>query len=86
MPLPEKDEMFNTRGKMLQNIIVSLGGRVAEELVFDDITTGASQDIRQATQTARDMVILIMTQTMTRSLSEETLHIQDHMVKILPDR
>ena len=55
MPLPEKDEMFNTRGKMLQNIIVSLGGRVAEELVFDDITTGASQDIRQATQTARDM-------------------------------
>ena len=56
MPLPEKDEMFNTRGKMLQNIIVSLGGRVAEELVFDDITTGASQAIRQATQTARDMV------------------------------
>ena len=56
MPLPEKDEMFNTRGKMLQNIIVCLGGRVAEELVFDDITTGASQDIRQATQTARDMV------------------------------
>jgi len=56
MPLPEKEEMFNTRGKMLQNIIVSLGGRVAEELVFDDITTGASQDIRQATQTARDMV------------------------------
>ena len=56
MPLPEKDERFNRRGKMLQNIIVSLGGRVAEELVFDDITTGASQDIRQATQTARDMV------------------------------
>ena len=56
MPLPEKDEMFNTRGRMLQEIIVSLGGRVAEELVFDDITTGASQDIKQATQTARDMV------------------------------
>lgn len=56
MPLPERDEMFNTRGKMLQNIIVSLGGRVAEELIFDDITTGASQDIKQATQTARDMV------------------------------
>ena len=56
MPLPERDEMFNTKGKMLQNIIVSLGGRVAEELVFDDITTGASQDINQATQTARDMV------------------------------
>lgn len=56
MPLPERDEMFNTKGKMLQNIIVSLGGRVAEELIFDDITTGASQDIKQATQTARDMV------------------------------
>ena len=56
MPLQERDEMFNTKGKMLQNIIVSLGGRVAEELVFDDITTGASQDIKQATQTARDMV------------------------------
>ena len=56
MPLPERDEMFNTKGKMLQNIIVSLGGRVAEELVFDDITTGASQDIKQATATARDMV------------------------------
>lgn len=56
MPLPERDEMFNTRGKMLQNIIVSLGGRVAEELIFDDITTGASQDIKQATETARAMV------------------------------
>ena len=56
MPLPEKDEMFNTKGKMLQDIIVSLGGRVAEELVFDDITTGASQDIKQATQMAKAMV------------------------------
>lgn len=56
MPLPEKDEMFNTRGKMLNNIIVSLGGRVAEELVFDDITTGASQDIKQATEAARAMI------------------------------
>ena len=56
MPLPERDEMFTTKGKMLQNIVVSLGGRVAEELIFDDITTGASQDIKQATQTARDMV------------------------------
>ena len=56
MPLPEADEMFNTKGKMLQNIIVSLGGRVAEELIFDDITTGASQDIKQATETARSMV------------------------------
>ncbi len=56
MPLPEKDEMFNTKGKMIQDIIVSLGGRVAEELVFDDITTGASQDIKQATKMAKDMV------------------------------
>ncbi len=56
MPLPEKDEMFNTRGRMMQDIIVSLGGRVAEELVLEDVTTGASQDIRQATDTARAMV------------------------------
>ena len=56
MPLPEKDEMFNTKGKMLQDIMVSLGGRIAEEMVLDDITTGASQDIKQATATARAMV------------------------------
>ena len=56
MPLPEKDEMFNTKGQMLQEIIVSLGGRVAEELVLDDITTGASQDIKQATAMAKAMV------------------------------
>ena len=56
MPLPEKDEMFMTRGKMLQEIMVSLGGRIAEELILDDITTGASQDIKQATQMAKDMV------------------------------
>lgn len=56
MPLPEKDEMFLTKGKMLQDIMVDLGGRIAEELVFDDITTGASQDIRQATAVARSMV------------------------------
>ena len=56
MPLPEKDEMFNSKGRMIQDIIVGLGGRVAEELVFDDVTTGASQDIKQCTQTARDMV------------------------------
>ena len=56
MPPPERDDMFNTKGKMLQDIIVSLGGRVAEELVFDDITTGASQDIKQATRMAKDMV------------------------------
>ena len=56
MPLPEKDEMFLSRKKMLQEIIVDLGGRVAEELVFDDITTGASQDIKQATAMAKAMV------------------------------
>lgn len=56
MPLSENDEMFNTKGKMLQEIVVDLGGRVAEEMVFDDITTGASQDIKQATQLAKAMV------------------------------
>ena len=57
MPLPEKDDMFNTKGHMLQEITVSLGGRVAEEEVFDDITTGASQDIKQATAIARSMIM-----------------------------
>ena len=57
MPLPEKDEMFNTKGRILQDIMVSMGGRIAEEMVFGDITTGASQDIRQATGLARDMVM-----------------------------
>jgi len=56
MPLPEKDDMFNTKGRMLQDITVSLGGRIAEEMVFDDITTGASQDIKEATSLARSMV------------------------------
>ena len=56
MPLPEKDEMFNTKGKMLQEIVVGLGGRVAEEIIFDDVTTGASQDIKQSTALARAMV------------------------------
>lgn len=56
MPLPEKDEMFNTRNQMLQNIVVSFGGRVAEEMEFGDVTTGASQDIKQATELARAMV------------------------------
>ena len=56
MPLPEKDEMFNTRGRMKQDIIVTLGGRVAEELILDDITTGASGDIKHATKVARAMV------------------------------
>ena len=57
MPLPGKDEMFNSRKKMMHHIMVSLGGRIAEELVFDDITTGASQDIKQATEVARSMVM-----------------------------
>ena len=56
MPLPERDEILNTKSRMLQDIIVDLGGRVAEELIFDDITTGASQDIKQATSLARAMV------------------------------
>ncbi len=56
MPLPEKDEMFMTKGKMLQEIMVSMGGRIAEELVLDDVTTGASQDIKQATAAAKAMV------------------------------
>ena len=56
MPLPEKDEMYLTKGKMLQDIVVCLGGRITESLVFDDVTTGAVQDIRQATERARDMV------------------------------
>jgi cell division protease FtsH len=56
MPLPERDDMFRTRGQMLEEIIVDFGGRIAEELIFDDITTGASQDIKQATEMARDMV------------------------------
>ena len=56
MPINENDEMFNTKGKMLQEIIVDLGGRVAEEMIFDDITTGASQDIKQATHLAKAMI------------------------------
>ena len=56
MPLPAEDEMFNTKGKMLQDIMVSLGGRIAEEIIFEDVTTGASQDIKHATKMARAMV------------------------------
>ncbi len=56
MPLPENDDMFITKGKMLQDIMVSLGGRIAEEIIFGDITTGASSDIKKATKAARDMV------------------------------
>ncbi len=57
MPLPENDEMFNTKGKMKHRIMVSLGGRIAEALIFDDITTGASSDIQNATEIARSMVV-----------------------------
>lgn len=56
MPLPERDKMFNTKGRMLQDIMVSLGGRIAEEIIFDDVTTGASSDIKKATKVARAMV------------------------------
>lgn len=56
MPLPENDNVFNTKGKMLQDIKVGMGGRIAEELIFDDVTTGASQDIKEVTNTARAMV------------------------------
>ncbi|MEH2932303.1 ATP-dependent zinc metalloprotease FtsH [Candidatus Ventrimonas sp. KK005] len=56
MPLPAEDEMFNTKGKMLQDIMVSLGGRIAEEIIFEDVTTGASQDIKHASKIARAMV------------------------------
>lgn len=56
MPLPERDEMFNTKGRMLQDIMVSLGGRIAEEIIFDNVTTGASSDIKKATKVARAMV------------------------------
>ena len=56
MPLPERDDMFQTKGKMLEDIMVSMGGRIAEEIIFDDITAGASQDIKHATKVARRMV------------------------------
>ena len=81
MPLPDNDEMFNTKGKMLQDIMTLLGGRVAEEIIFGDITTGASNDIKRATATARSMVmkygmsdklgLISMEMTMTRYSSEE---------------
>ena len=71
MPLPGKDEMFLTKGKMLQEIMVDLGGRIAEELILDDITTGASQDIKQATATAKAMVT-----------KKATKIIEDHMAQL----
>ena len=57
MPLPDNDEIFNTKGQMLQDIMTLLGGRVAEEIIFGDVTTGASNDIKRATATARSMVM-----------------------------
>ena len=56
MPVPENDNVFETRGRMIQEIKVGMGGRIAEELIFDDVTTGASQDIKQVTDTARSMI------------------------------
>jgi cell division protease FtsH len=56
MPLPERDDMFMTKGRMLHEIMVALGGRIAEEIIFDDITTGASSDIKKATNVAKQMV------------------------------
>ena len=86
MPLPEKDEMFNTKGKMLQDIVVSLGGRVAEELVFDDITTGASQDIKQATQMAKAMVTKYgMSDAHARGYSEGVASAIDQEIKRIID-
>ena len=76
MPLPEKDEMYLTKGKMLQDIVVCLGGRIAESLVFDDVTTGAVQDIRQATERARDMVTKY-----AKNFSEGTAAVIDQEVK-----
>ena len=84
MPLPEKDDMFNTKGHMLQEITVSLGGRVAEEEIFDDITTGASQDIKQATAIAKSM-IMIMT-AMKYSLDVISVIHQEGMAKKWPER
>ena len=56
MPVPENDNVFETKGRMIQEIKVGMGGRIAEELIFDDVTTGASQDIKQVTDTARSMI------------------------------
>ncbi len=91
MPLPDKDEMFLTRGRMEQDIMVSLGGRIAEEIIFDDITTGASSDIRKATKEARMMVTRygmsenIMTTT-TRYLSGGILPMRRATVRMWRER
>ena len=83
MPLPEKDDMFNTKGHMLQEITVSLGGRVAEEEIFDDITTGASQDIKQATAIAKSMIIMT---AMKYSLDVISVIHREGMAKKWPER
>ena len=98
MPLPEKDEMFNTKNKMLHNIEVSFGGRIAEELIFGDVTTGASQDIKQATNLAwamvmqygmsggdDDEVFIGRDLAHTRSYGEETASLIDEEVKRIID-
>ena len=96
MPLPEKDEMFATKSRMLQDIMVSLGGRIAEEIIFGDITTGASSDIKKATKTARRMVpvtecLIIsvssaMTMTMMKSSSVRIWHMLRRTVRRFPVR
>ena len=81
MPLPENDEMFNTKGKMLQDITTLLGGRVAEEIIFGDITTGASNDIKRATATARAMVmqygICLLYTSELKNIAEEENEIKE---------
>ena len=90
MPLPENDDMFNTKGKMLQDITTLLGGRVAEEIIFGDITTGASNDIKRATSTARAMVMQygmsLTGMTEMKSLSDVIWHIPEATVKKLQKR
>ncbi len=66
MPVPENDNVFETKGRMIQEIKVGMGGRIAEELIFDDVTTGASQDIKQVTDTARSMITKFGMSTQTR--------------------
>ena len=80
MPLPEKDEMFATKSRMLQDIMVSLGGRIAEEIIFGDITTGASSDIKKATKTSA------MTMTMMKSSSVRIWHMPRRTVRRFPVR
>ena len=92
MPVPENDNVFETKGRMIQEIKVGMGGRIAEELIFDDVTTGASQDIKQVTDTARSMITKFgMSDRLgfdlghSRSFSEEVASIIDKEVKKLVD-